>query len=480
MANGPHTTRRRLPFQVGCLLAPLAIALVLPASSQAAWTTPINLSGAGQDASSPRVAVDPNGNAVFVWQRDDGTADCGGSPCSRIQARARSAAGVLSAVLTLSPAGKWASRPRVAIDASGNAVFVWERWDGATSCPCLAEARARSAAGTLSPIQQLSVAGPYEANLPNVGVDQSGNAVFAWQRAGVIESRVRSGAGVLSAIQTISPPAQQAYIASDLAVDSDGDAVFVWAIYDPTLNCGEFNCYRTQTRVRSATGSLTPIQNLSAYANGQNAVSPKVAVDPTGNAVFVWTLAGDPDCFCDRIQARARSAAGTLSGAPILTPTEADASAPQLGVDQSGNAVFTWTRLDDGTTDCGGFGCSRIQARARSAAGALSTTQALSEPGRQAQLSDVAVNPDGNAVFVWTSNDGTTGCPSNPYGPGCLRIQARARSAAGTLDPIQTLSDAGQNVHFGAQVGMTQNGNAAAVWSRFGGANWRVQAAAGP
>jgi hypothetical protein len=45
---------------------------------------------------------------------------------------------------------------------------------------------------------------------------------------------------------------------------------------------------------------------------------------------------------------------------------------------------------------------------------------------------------------------------------------------------MQTLSAAGQNVRFGAQVGMNQSGNAAAVWSRFGGVNWRIQAAAGP
>jgi hypothetical protein len=453
-------------------LALLAIALVLPASSEAAWTTPVDLSGAGQDAFSPQVAVDPNGNAVFVWLRYDGTTDCGGSPCSRVQARARSAAGVLSAVQTLSQAGKWAGAPHVAIDASGNAVFVWDRRDGATSCPCQAEARARSAAGTLSAIQQLSVEGPYGIGT-DVGVDPNGNAVFAWVRAGLIESRVRSAAGVLSAIQTISPPAQQAD-ASDLAVDSHGNAVFVWAINDGTLGCGEFTCHRTQTRVRSAAGSLTPIQNLSGYANGDDAQGPNVAVDPTGNAVFVWTLAGDPDCFCDRIQARARSAAGTVSsGAPILTPAGAWAFAPQLGVDQSANAVFVWQRADASNLFL-------IETRARSAAGTLSTTQTLSEAGRDAQIPDVAVDQGGNAVFVWVANDGTAGCPSNPYGPGCLRVQARARSAAGTLDPMQTLSAAGQNVRFGAQVGMNQSGNAAAVWSRFGGVNWRIQAAAGP
>jgi hypothetical protein len=80
----------------------LLAALALPASAHATWTAPLTLSPAGQDASSPQVAVDPNGNAVFVWQRYDDTVDCpsdfAGAPgpgCLRIQTRARSAAGTL-------------------------------------------------------------------------------------------------------------------------------------------------------------------------------------------------------------------------------------------------------------------------------------------------------------------------------------------------------------------------------------------------
>jgi hypothetical protein len=71
---------------------------------------------------------------------------------------------------------------------------------------------------------------------------------------------------------------------------------------------------------------------------------------------------------------------------------------------------------------------------------------------------------------------------------GCLRVQARTRSAAGTLGSVETLSAAGQNapdpafpgVLAGPKVALDETGHAVAVWSRFGGANWRIQAAAGP
>jgi hypothetical protein len=47
------------------------------------------------------------------------------------------------------------------------------------------------------------------------------------------------------------------------------------------------------------------------------------------------------------------------------------------------------------------------------------------------------------------------------------------------LGPIQTLSGAGQDA-FAPQVAVDSGGNAVAVWRRFDGTNFRVQAAAGP
>ena len=134
-------------------------------------TRPSNLSAAGENATAPQVAVDADGDAVFTWARFDG-AD------HRVQARARSAAGTLSAVQTLSSAGQDAGRPQVAVDADGDAVLTWLRSDGTNY---RIQARARSAAGTLSAVQTVSAAGQ-DAFDPQVAVDADGDAVFTWQR----------------------------------------------------------------------------------------------------------------------------------------------------------------------------------------------------------------------------------------------------------------------------------------------------------
>jgi FG-GAP-like repeat len=455
------------------------------------WSAPLTLSTTGRDAVEPQVAVDQSGNTVFVWQRFDGTADCGGPPgCLRIEGRARSAAGVLGGVETLSASGQNASLPQVAVDANGDAVFVWQRYDGTTDCGgppgCLRiEGRARSAAGVLSATQTLSPAGQ-NASLPQVAVDPNGNAVFVWQRfdgttgcGGLpgclrIQTRARSAVGGLSAPQTLSAPDSRR---PQVGVDQNGKAVFVWEHYDHTnTGCGGAPCLRIEARTRSAAGNLTVTEIISP-SGLSNSSLPQVALDPSGNAVFVWEQDdGTTNCGgapCVRIETRARSAAGALSR-PVQILSGTNAKLPQVGIDQSGNAAFVWER-HDGTTGCGGIpGCTRIESRTRSSTGTLSAVQTLTASGRNAEDPQVAVDQSGNAVFVWVRSEGT-GCG----GSGCLRVKSRARSAAGALSDTATLSAQGQNADL-PQVAVAPSGDTAAIWQRFDGTNWRVQAAVGP
>jgi hypothetical protein len=240
--NPRYRTGARAELLAAPLLTLFLVGLLVPSLSHAAWTAPVNLSAANQDASRPQVAVDADGDAVFTWERFDGAN-------WRIQARARSAAGALSAVQTLSKGGQDAFAPQVALDDAGDAVFTWSRSDGLNSR---------------------------------------------------VQTRARSAAGTLSAAQNLSDPGQNAF-APQVAVDADGDAVFAWSRFDgtvpdPDLPC----CARIQARTRSAAGTLSGVQNLSAA--GQDAFNPQVGVDIAGNAVATWHRF---DGTNDRIQASA-------------------------------------------------------------------------------------------------------------------------------------------------------------------------------
>jgi hypothetical protein len=100
------------------LAAALATTLTGTGWALAEFGKSVTLSHKGEDASAQQIAVGPGGDAVIVWQRFDGTN-------IRIQARVRSATGVYGPVENVSPAGESAVQPRVAVDNSGNALIVW-------------------------------------------------------------------------------------------------------------------------------------------------------------------------------------------------------------------------------------------------------------------------------------------------------------------------------------------------------------------
>jgi hypothetical protein len=127
---------------------------------------------------------------------------------------------------------------------------------------------------------------------------------------------------------------------------------------------------------------------------------------------------------------------------------------PEVGIDQSGNAVFVWNQVNPAT----------VQARARSAAGVLSATQTVSM-AQSGMQPEVGIDQAGNAVFAWQRRDLS----------GYYRIQTRTRSAAGALGTIQTISDAGQNSSDG-QLAVNRGGAAIATWLT----SATVKAATGP
>jgi hypothetical protein len=421
-----------------------------PAS--AAVGSPFNLSPAGEDGSDPQVAVNGEGEAVFTWQLFDGTN-------SRIQARARSAGGALSSIQTLSAPtpSPFAKNPKVALDDGGDAVFTWTRPDGsAMSCCDRIEARARSSGGTLSAVQTLSAAGK-PAGGPQVA-DDGGDAIFTWVRSDGsdfrVQTRERSATGALTAAQNLSPSGETAG-SPGLGVDGDGDAVYTWTRSDGTDT-------RIQARKRSAAGTLSTVRNLSAP--GQSAFSPEVGVADDGDAVFTWgRFDGSGASCCNRIQARARSASGVLSGVQNISPAGESANNPHVAVDADGDAVFTWIRPVGADV--------RVQARARSADGVLSAVENLSPAGQDAFRPQVAVDPSGDAVFVWQRDDGSSGFSC------CSRVQTRERSATGALGEVQTLSTSGASAT-APQVGVDAGSDAVFTWQRPVGADDRIQGAA--
>jgi len=401
----------------GCGVAGLVCCLVLGGGAGSAWAAPAwlapqDLSAAGQHAYDPQVAVDGQGNAIAVWQRFDGKNTV-------VQAAVRAAGGSFGAPQDLSAAGQHAYDPQMAVDGQGNAIAVWSASDGTNF---IVQAAARAAGGGFGAPQDLSAAGQ-DAGFPQVAVDGQGNAIAVWSRF-------------------------------------DGTNFIMQAAARAAASRRRRR-YFTPKRG----GSFGAPQDLSAA--GQDAFNPQVAFDGQGNAIAVWhRLDAGTNTI---VQAAARAAAsrrrrryftpkrGGSFGAPQdLSAAGQSASFSEVAVDGRGNAIAVWRRFDGTNTI--------VQAAVRAAGGSFGAPQDLSAAGQKAGFPEVAVDGQGNAIAVWQRFDGTN-----------FIVQASVRAAGGSFGAPQDVSAAGQTAN-DPQVVVDGQGNAIAVWSRSNGTNDIVQA----
>ena len=204
-------------------------------------------------------------------------------------------------------------------------------------------------------------------------------------------------------------------------------------------------------RARAADGTLGQILEISDP--GQGAWAAKTAIDPAGNAVLTWYRSDGSDL---RVQARTLSAAGTLGSVLDLSPAGENAYEPQVALDSSGNAFFTWHRYD-------GFD-NRVQALIMPAGGVPGSVRTLSDAGEPAHSSRLALDAAGNAVIAWLRSDGNDD-----------RVQAhdgRERHARARAH----FSDGGQ-LRQHPDLALNSAGESVIAWQRFDGVDWRIQAA---
>jgi hypothetical protein len=373
------------------------------------WRAPIDLSVAGQNADEPRVALDANGDAVAVWERDDGTEEI-------VQAATRPAGGTWGAPVDLSAAGESAKEARVALDANGDAVAVWERDDGTEE---IVQAATRAAGGSWEAPIDLSAAGE-SAHDPHVAVDPAGDAIAVWRRNDgsdfIVETATRPAGGMWQPPIDLSAAGQSAYD-PEVAYSPTGEAAVVWRRDDGTA-------YRVQATARTVGGTWgTPI-DLSAA--GQNAYRPQVVLDPAGEAVVVWERYDGIDWIA---QGDARPAGGTW-GAPVdLSATGADVYRPQIAADTSGDAVAVW-EYDTSSEDV-------IQAAVHDAAGPRLPDLSIPATGSVGVPLSFSVSP----LDVWSALDATDWSFGDGTGAAGTAV-SHAYAAPGTYSVTVTGADA--------------------------------------
>ncbi|MGA8352873.1 MAG: choice-of-anchor Q domain-containing protein [Solirubrobacteraceae bacterium] len=388
---------------MGVALA-LGLAVVSPAAASV-WTPVANVSEEGQSAYEPQVAMDAAGDAIAVWARFNGINDV-------VQAAVRPAGGSWGSPATLSEAGQEASEPHVAVDAAGDATVVWRRFNGSND---VVQAAVRPAGEPWGTPTTLSEAGQ-EAHAPEVAVDPTGQAIAVWIRDDVVQAAFKPAGGPWAKSATVSQTGQDAS-EPQVAVDATGDATVVWTRYIGQSS-GGMSKYAVQAAVKP-TGATWEAPAIVSEESEEEGLEPQVAVDAAGDATAIWKrfIYG---------YGRPIETAVKPAGKPWGTPTAFESGGhPQVDVNAAGDTIATWTKYY-GPGDV-------VQATVKPVGQPWVKPASISEDETSAP--QVATDAGGDATVVWTRYVG--------FGFGKFVVQAAqySPSTAFTIETLQKLSN---------------------------------------
>lgn len=282
------------------------------------------------------------------------------------------------------------------------------------------------------------------ADSASVAVDAQGDSVAVWLSSDgnvtSIDASVRSASTGVWQLPVILSASGDGVRSPSVAVDAAGDAVVVWSQSDDSGQT-----YFVETDVGSiGTGTWQGEAPVQLSAGGANMASPQVAVNATGAAVVVWD-----DTTGQFVQGAQGSATTDVWDAAVdVSPTNLDSSSASVAIDALGDAVAVWSSFN-GTNDY-------IQGAVK-LAGSVSwptTPSDVSSSGEEADVPQVAVDAQGDAVAVW----------SGSASAGHYVAQAAIESATtGSWQAPTTLGTSTSNVQ-DAQVAVNAHGDAVADW----------------
>lgn len=205
------------------------------------WSAPALLSNSPGNTYEPTLGLDAAGNVLAVWVQDTNAFDpsqtAGGPIIPNVwSARFNATAGTWNAAARIGTATlsgfDGTERPRLAVNAGGNAVAVWRESRGAESS--IMAARFSVSSGTWTIPLALDV-GTLRADWPGVAIDINGNAQAVWTQkidaAATNESgftaRLNGATGTWSAPQLVEQ-ATELVSTPRVGMEDSGRALIAW------------------------------------------------------------------------------------------------------------------------------------------------------------------------------------------------------------------------------------------------------------
>ena len=279
---------------------------------------------------------------------------------------------------------------------------------------------------------------------PRVAVNANGVAIATWRELSQIHAAARGAATEsFTDVGPISPTASLGIAqVHDVAIDPAGNAVAAW-IRDDT---------KVEANRRPAGGSFAAPAAADPIQDAGDANNLVLAMAPGGQATVMWThpVPASEVRTAERT-ASPTFAAGGWNPADRASPMGQTAQSASVALDAQNTAIAVW----ENTTT------AKVEAGIRPSGGSFSNFTPLSGSAGSF-FSRVDVAPDGSAVAIWRGSSGgkpaiqaVRRAPGGEFG-GVTDVAIGAPAPA---DPVVEL--------FNPSVAVDDEGNAAAVWSRF-------------
>lgn len=310
---------------------PAVRAAYRPAGS---WNGAIEIGGSAS-GNAPRVGIAPNGDVDAVWS----------GPSSTVVAAHRPASGSWSSGAQISPAGKNALEPNLAVSPGGYAHAIWrEERDGYAGDPVIEVKASRRSPGTggtwNEPFRLSSNFGPSSTTPvaigePQISIGVNGQRMMAWSQQGtdiLMAERTSSGDlfGINEPIVFLSESGNNVEDPR-IAVDGSGLGAVAWR----SDEAGLFPMKGATTALINGNWSGPTL--LSGATTGTT--TPSLAVDPSGRATAVWIAGGST-------YATTRPAGGgfpTQAATVISSAAQPGFQGPAVTTTGDGDVVAAWS-----------------------------------------------------------------------------------------------------------------------------------------
>ncbi|MDH4466682.1 MAG: sialidase family protein [Bacteriovoracaceae bacterium] len=356
-----------------------------------------NISPDGYDAYNLQIAMNNDGKIVITWQQYDG---------SNIQIYYSYFDGTIwdhpsSLSDNISPDGQNAYNPQAVINSAGKIVITWQQNDGVSFQIFYSYFDGTSWDHSSGLSDNISPDGQ-DCSSAQVAINNDGKIIITWYQSDGSNNQIfysyfdgTSWDHPSGLSDNISPDGQYAYY-PQTDINSDGKMVITWQQFDGSSSQIFYSYFDGSSWVHPSSLS----DNISA--DGQNANGPQMAMNSDGKIVISWQQFDGTDYQIYYSYFDGSNWHHPSSLSDNISNDGQYSYSPQVAINDDGKIIITWYQSDgtnyqifysyyDGTSWDHPSGLS----------------DNISPDGQEAISPQVVMNNDGKILITWYQNDGS-------------------------------------------------------------------------